>query len=122
MEYLSIPDVILSLGSMMNMDAMAYGAVSNENTQYLPISMYIKDNITKKVLERSSLSTKIPIFSEGNGSFITSISGLKKNLEDAFFNKNKRLKKQKEAKAIYKPIKGMQKRTINLIKSIEEEC
>lgn len=118
-DYLIISDLLISIGSMMNIDSMAYVSCFKEKSANFTISFFIRDSITDSVIKRGLGNINIPIFKEDNGSIISDISSLENKIYRGLNDHLYRDKIHTQSNKIYKPKQGIKNKIIKILEEIE---
>ena len=105
-EYaVAAPDLVISSGSALNIDAIAYRATAPDSLppNVGPVSLYTTDGNTQRAVEYSTGMTLLPVHLPGNGSFVADYQQLRNQLGCALFDQDSRSEVHRRASSLFRP-------------------
>lgn len=119
LEFLAVPDLIISTASMVNIDALAYATIE-KNFENAPVSLYIEDKFIRKAIQQDTGIDVLPTHLSGHGSLCTNLLCLKETIYRGLVDHTLRENTLIEAANYFKPKNASTNRLLNYIENIWE--
>lgn len=120
-EFLTIPNYIISIGSMMSIDSVALNCIIQDmKTKLNPtLNIILRDKRFDNIIEKHLNTLEIPIFNKNQGFLITNLTNFEDDLNKIISDDNLKKNILKEGFQNFYPILDYRKNFIKILKEIE---